>query len=89
MSVKRKNGYLLRELGNSYVIVPIAGNQLKFHDMLSLNETGAFLWEQLREEKTEEELLEAVLLDYQVEEETARKDIREFIDQAVKAGILQ
>lgn len=87
--MKRKNGYLLRELGNSYVIVPIAGKQLKFQDMLSLNETGAFLWEQLREEKTEEELLEAVLLDYQVDEKTARRDIREFIDQAGKAGILQ
>ena len=69
--MKRKEGYMLRTIGNSYLIVPVSGKTIRFDEMLSLNETGAYLWKQLEREMTSEELLEAVLSEYEVDAETA------------------
>ena len=52
---------------------------MDFNGMITVNETGAFLWEKLSEEITEEALLAAMLDEYEVDEETAKADIAEFI----------
>lgn len=87
--MKRKEGYVLRKIGKSYVIVSMSGKTIKFQEMLTLNETGAFLWEQMKMERTEEELLEAVLSEYEVDSETAAADIREFLKKAKSVGMIQ
>ena len=38
-----KKGFLLRNVANTNIVVPVAQNALHFKGMLSLNETGAFL----------------------------------------------
>ncbi len=43
--------------------------------MISLNGAGAFLWKQLAEDKTEQELLSAMLEEYETDEATAKADI--------------
>lgn len=86
--MKRKEGYILRTIGNSYMIVPVLGQSIKVEDMVTLNETGAYLWEHLAEETTQEKLLEALLSEYDVDKETALVHIREFLEKAEQAGIL-
>lgn len=86
--MKRREGYILRNIGKAYVIVPMSGNTINLKEMLTLNETGAFLWEQMKTEKTEEELLEAVLLEYEVDPETASADIGEFLKKVKSMGMI-
>lgn len=86
--MKRKEGYILRTIGNSYMIVPVMGQSIKVEDMLALNGTGAYLWEQLAKETTQEELVEAILSEYDVDKETASAHIQEFLKKAEQAGIL-
>ncbi len=86
--MKRKEGYLLRKIGMSYMIVPIKDGLIQIEGMLTLNETGAFLWEQLKEEKTKKELLEAILSEYDVDKEIASTDIQEFLEKTKRSNIL-
>ena len=57
--------------------------------MICLTETAAFLFAMLQEEHTEAELVDALLAEYDVDRETATKDVREFVEQMESVGILE
>ena len=69
--MKIKSDYLLRKVADSYVVVPVGKATVDFNGMINLNETGAFLWQQLQKDADEETLLKAMLMEYEVDEETA------------------
>ena len=76
-----KDGFILRKVAGSYIAVATGEESVNFNAMVTTNETGAFLWEKLRNETTEEELLSALLSEYDVDEETAKADIAEFLEK--------
>ena len=77
--MKIKDGYILRSVGGENLVLP-SGDDLDLSVMITLNDTGKFLWEQLQEEKTEEQLLEAVLATYEdVDKDEAKSYIAAFI----------
>lgn len=86
--MKIKSGYIMRELADNYVVVPTGQATVDFNGMITLNETGAFLWEQLAEEKNLEELVENFTKEYDVDEATARKDIMEFVEKLKDADLI-
>ncbi len=77
--MKIKEGFMLRDVAGSYVVVPMGKEAADFNGMITLNETGAFLWKQLEKGCTREELLEALLKEYDVPEERAAKGIEKFL----------
>lgn len=77
--MKIKEGFIIREVGTEYIVVPIGEAVQQFHGMVKLNESGAFLWRFFSEEHTEEEGVEALLGEYDVDEETAKKDVAAFV----------
>ncbi len=83
-----KDGFVLKEIAGVNVVVPIASQMVSFKAIISLNESGAFLWKQLESEKTEEELLKAFLSEYDIDEATALTDIAEFLSNMKKADLL-
>ena len=74
-----KDGFLLRNVAGEYVVVPTGSSMVDFKAMISLNESGAFLWEHLLTDTTKEQLLKDLLEEYDVDEKTATEDIEEFI----------
>ena len=80
--------YILREIAGDYIIVPVRAAALEFNGMITVNETGAFLWEKLREGTTREELLHAMLEEYEVSEKEAEADIQEFLQMLQENKIL-
>jgi hypothetical protein len=56
--------------------------------MITLNETGAFLWERLTEETTEDALVQALLAEYDVDETTARNAVVNFVKKLSDNGFL-
>lgn len=76
--MKIKPGFALKEVANSFVIVPTGSNIVDFSAMITINETGAFLWNSIGDGSTEEELVEALLKEYDVDRETAVSDVHEF-----------
>ena len=59
-----------------------------FGAMIVLNQTGVFLWKLLQEDKTESQLLQSVLSEYDVDQQSAKQDIREFIDTLIEKDLV-
>ena len=76
--MKIQPGFTLKEVADSFVIVPTGSNIVDFSAMITINETGAFLWECLKEDITMEELCDKMCAEYDVDRKTALADIEEF-----------
>lgn len=72
--MKLKSGFVLREMAGEITVLP-AGDHENYDKVVTLNETGAFLWRKLDQEITEEQLLASLLEEYDVDAETAKKHL--------------
>lgn len=79
--MKISKEFVIREIAGDYIIVPTGSTALQFNGLITVNEVGAFLWKNMQQETTEEALVQSVVSEYEVEEETARQDIEEFLQQ--------
>ena len=77
--MKIKEGYVLREVARNNIAVPLGDAEVSFKGIMTLNDVGTFIWKMLENGATKEELLNAVLNEYDVDEETASKDIDRYI----------
>lgn len=80
--------FILRQIAGEYIIIPTGQTTLKFNGMITVNEQGAFLWEALKEEITEDALVDAVLAEYDTDRQTARADVAEFLEVLRQKRIL-
>ena len=87
--MKIKNTFVLRNLAGSNVVVPVGEDLVDFNGMITLNETGAFLWKALEKGATEESLTEALLDEYEVDRKTASADVKDFIEKIKEAKLLK
>ena len=85
--MKMKDGFLLREVAGQTVVLPI-GADMDMNMMITLNETGAFLWEKLQEETDEAGLVNALLAEYDVDEATAKQAVANFVAKLSDNGFL-
>lgn len=83
-----KEGFLLRKLGSEYVAVAMGAARKSFNGLIRMNDTGKFLWECLKKEQTEAELVHALMSEYEVTEAEAAADVTAFVTKLDKAGIL-
>ena len=51
-----KQGFMLREVANNFIVVPVGKASEKFRGLITLNSTGAFLWRNLEQETTKDEI---------------------------------
>ena len=78
--MKIKDGFLVRELADAYVVVPVGQAAIDLRGMITLNHSGAFLWEQLQSAQTAASLTAALLETYDVDEVTAAADVARFLE---------
>lgn len=86
--MKIQKEFVLREIAGDYVIIPTGKTALTFNGLITVNEVGAELWKMLQSDVTFEDLTKGILEVYDVDEETAKEDIREFLDTLEKGGVL-
>lgn len=87
--MRNNKGFVMRKLGDEYVVVPVGVTLGEFNGMIRLNETGAFLWERLQNGSTREQLIHALLEEYEIDEEKAVSDTEGFIRTLEEAEILE
>ena len=87
--MKIKRGFILRNVANTHIVVPVSQNILNYKGMLSLNETGAFLWTVLEKGIDRAGLLAALLEEYEVPREVAEADMDEFLARVEAIGALE
>ena len=85
--MKLKDGFILREVAVQTVVLPVGGD-LDLNMMITLNETGAFLWKQLENENDQAGLVAALLAEYDVDEATAKNAVEGFVAKLNENGFL-
>ena len=87
--MKPKAGLLLREIDNTSIVVATGAVISEFSGLITLNQTGTFLWRCLEKGATEDDLVQSLISEYEISEEIARSDVRAFIARAEEAGLLE
>lgn len=86
--MKIKEGFILRKVGIQYVVAATGKASENFNGMMRLNESGAFAFRLLQEGITKEELVRRIVAEYEVGEDTARRDAEAFLATLGEADAL-
>ena len=86
--MKIRKELIRREIAGDVILVPVGGTVLENNGLFALNELGAFLWDRLESAEDEAALVQAVLAEYEVDEETARTDVAAFLQKLRDMEIL-
>ena len=86
MEIKKQ--LMKRQVAGETFLVPLGKAVYDSNGLFFLTEVGAFLWDLLVKAESEEELVAAVLAEYDVDEATARADINAFLTKLREMGIL-
>ncbi len=73
-------GFIIREIAGEVIAIPSGEAARDLSGLVSLNGSGRFLFELLQTEQTEKSLTEAILQNFETDEETALTDVREFLE---------
>lgn len=87
--MKIKNELMLREIAGNYIIVPVGGELVDLNAMININDTGAFIFKALETDTTPEEIVKLMTKEYDIDDETAKNDVNEFINVLRKNSMLQ
>ena len=80
--------FILREIAGEFMLVPVGKAATNFNGLITMNEIGDFLFRALEQEQSEKELVEKILQEYDVDRDTAQKDLQEFLQQLRELGAL-
>ena len=77
MEIKKE--LITRQIAGETVLVPVGKAVYDNNGLFVMNELGAFIWQLLPDAETEAQIVSAVLAEYEVSQETAAKDVAEFL----------
>ncbi len=86
--MKIKEGFILRKISDTYIVVAVGAEAKKYNVMITLNETGGFLWKKLTDGASKDELISAILDTYDIDKETAVSDVERFLAKLTNAHLL-
>ena len=86
--MKLSENFVLRQVADTWVVLPVGQASVDFNAMLTLNESGAILWRALEQGGSREALADALLAEYEVDRETALVDVDGFLAKLKETGIL-
>lgn len=83
-----KNNYIIREIMGDTLLIPDGEHLFEFNGIVTLNELGVFILKLLPDVENEEEIVEKILEEYDVDKETAEKDVHDFMEQLREIKII-
>ena len=87
--MKIKNNFVIKEISGSTVLIPVGSNTMDFNGMIKVNETGSFLFNLLKNNVTEVELVKSLISEYDVSENIAKQDVAKFLKKLEDAGVIE
>ena len=88
--MKIKEGFRLRTLGGSFIVVGEGLSQVNFMKMIALNASAAYLWQEIEgKEFTLDDLTELLLAKYDVDREKAAADAAAILSELVENGVVE
>ncbi len=87
--MKIKDGFLLREVGSLSVVIAVGERAEEFHKILTLNQTGAFLFKILQNGADLSSLSNALCEEFEVDKITAENDVKAFLEKLKTSNLLE
>lgn len=70
-----------RQVGGDTFLIPLGKTVYEHNGIFVLTELGSFIWDLLPSAESEEDILGHVLAEYEVDEDTAKQDIKKFLNK--------
>jgi hypothetical protein len=88
--MKAKKGFNLRSVCGQQIVVAEGKENIDFSNIISMNESSAYLWKNIQDKEfTPQDLAELLLKEYEVDQQTALADAETLAEQWKKAGIVE
>ncbi len=86
--MKIKDGYMLRCVAGQHIVVPVGEAAQRFNGMITLNGTGAFLWNAMQQDTDRCELVDKLLEEYDVDAKLAGAGVDSFLRKIREAKLI-
>ncbi len=87
--MKLKTGFITHMVGNTQMMVATGPASSVFHGLVRSNETAAFIVDCLKTETTEQQIVEAVLKEYDAPEDVVARDVHSVVEKLREIGALE
>lgn len=87
--MKIKYEFVKRDIADETFLVPVGSGSAKFPGLFALTEVASFIWDQLPEAQTEEDIVDRILAEYDVTREVAAADTAEFVAKLREMDIIE
>lgn len=87
--MKAKTGFVLRNVVDEYILMPTGDNIGQFNGTVLLNEVSAFVWEKLQNPVSKEDLLKAILDEFEVQRAVAAADLDALLNTLRGYGVIE
>ena len=81
-------GYLHRKVANNDVLISVGANIANFNGYITLNSTASFLWDVMSTPQSARQLVQALIEEFDVSEETAQQDVEAFLQMLQKESMI-
>lgn len=89
VSMKAKADFILRQIADEFLLIPVGEAALKMNGLVRLSESGYLLFGKLQEHCSREDLVCALLTEYEVSRTVAEADVDEFLATLKKYDMLE
>lgn len=87
--MKLKDGFILREVAGNYVVVAVGKRTKEFNGVINLSESAADIWKLLKENTTEDEIIQKMQEMYDAEKEVLSQGVKTFVGKLREAGLIE
>lgn len=87
--MKIREGFILRQVLDIYAVIGVGSEAYMPNRIMSVNETGAFLWRMLENGAEKQELIDALLREYETDPQTAEKDVDAFLNELMDKKLVE
>ena len=88
--MKIKNGFVLKNICGENIVVGEGKENIDFTKLISMNESSAFLWNNIKDKTFDVDMLKDLLVkEYGIDEQTAANDAKSVAQQWIDAGIAE
>ena len=87
--MKRSENFILKELMGSFVLVPIGDAAMNLNGIITLNESANFLWDAAEGEFELNDLVDALIREYDIDIQTATDGAEVFLKRMKEEGCIE
>ena len=87
--MKTNKGVIYRNIAGEHVLIPVGSIAMDQNGMFVMTELGGQIWQMLEGGATKEEIITALLKEYEVEESRLRADVEDFLQRMIDKNLIE